>query len=188
MDTTIVKTVDGVDLNCFGQPVIDCKFCCGRKTTMTGTRQCDFCYSDRRGQSIWVHVKTGGRYALLVEGQYEVDGQEMVAYQQLVPGGGTIWVRPKAEFYDGRFVKEGLANQQFEIDPLGELDETWKTLDGRVLKVSEMTDNHVRNAFNHMLYRMRRRREMREQLREMARVIGAQIDEEASWGVGADEQ
>lgn len=45
MDTSIVgKNAQGQDINQFKQPVIDCATGCGRKTTMTGTRLCDFCW------------------------------------------------------------------------------------------------------------------------------------------------
>jgi hypothetical protein len=45
MDTTIVGKKDGLPVNRFGERVIDCKWACGRKTTMLGTKCCDACHS-----------------------------------------------------------------------------------------------------------------------------------------------
>ncbi len=48
MDTYIVKVEKGKSYNRFGEQVIDCKTGCGRKTTMTGTKLCDFCWEEDR--------------------------------------------------------------------------------------------------------------------------------------------
>lgn len=48
MDTHIVKVENGKSYNRFGEQVIDCKTGCGRKTTMTGTKLCDFCWEEDR--------------------------------------------------------------------------------------------------------------------------------------------
>lgn len=56
-----------------------------------------------QGQSeIWQHVKTGGLYR--IEDQralIEADLTPAVAYRSLFDG--QLWVRPAAEFFDGRF-------------------------------------------------------------------------------------
>ena len=47
------------------------------------------------------HAK-GGLYRVIGEGIWEADRTEAVIYQD---SDGTIWVRPRAEFEDGRFSK-----------------------------------------------------------------------------------
>lgn len=46
------------------------------------------------------HLKTGGLYRVLLKGKIEADLTEAVAYEAQ---DGTVWIRPAAEFYDGRF-------------------------------------------------------------------------------------
>lgn len=50
MDTHVVgKNQKGQDVNRDGEVVLACKTGCGRKTTMDGTKLCDFCWeADRR--------------------------------------------------------------------------------------------------------------------------------------------
>lgn len=43
MDINIVKTIDGIHYNLFGEIIYECKLC-GNGTTMGGTRLCDRCY------------------------------------------------------------------------------------------------------------------------------------------------
>ena len=54
--------------------------------------------------SAWVpthrHKKTGGLYRRLFVGKLEWNLEPAVAYQAK---DGTIWIRPQAEFEDGRF-------------------------------------------------------------------------------------
>lgn len=50
----------------------------------------------------YCHVKTGGIYKLLHLAYLEWNMQRAVVYQS---GIGTVWVRPEAEFADGRFVE-----------------------------------------------------------------------------------
>lgn len=53
---------------------------------------------------VWKHVKTGGVYIVVEEEcLLESDLTPMVAYLSLKDG--KIWLRPKEEFFDGRFVK-----------------------------------------------------------------------------------
>jgi hypothetical protein len=47
------------------------------------------------------HVKTGGVYQVLCECRREVDDEPMIAYRSEATN--VVWVRPKTEFYDGRF-------------------------------------------------------------------------------------
>lgn len=44
MDTLIVKTKDGKDYNQFGDIVIVCELCKIHKTTMIGTKRCNWCW------------------------------------------------------------------------------------------------------------------------------------------------
>lgn len=51
---------------------------------------------------IWQHVKTGGLYRIEdVNALIEADCTAAVAYRSLADG--QLWVRPAAEFFDGRF-------------------------------------------------------------------------------------
>lgn len=47
------------------------------------------------------HIKTGDEYLVLHEAINEADMAPVVIYQSLL--NDEIWVRPKAEFFDGRF-------------------------------------------------------------------------------------
>ncbi len=51
--------------------------------------------------------RKGGEYRVLGHGLLETDRSDVVIYDD---ADGTIWVRPVAEFYDGRF--EALAQDQ----------------------------------------------------------------------------
>ena len=61
-------------------------------------------------QKTYRHLKTGGKYRVLSENARieaeGMDGEYQVAYQSLKDG--QVWVRPKAEFFDGRFVEYNL--------------------------------------------------------------------------------
>jgi hypothetical protein len=53
---------------------------------------------------VWKHVKTGGVYVIVDdECMLESDLTPMVAYRSLKDG--QVWLRPKEEIFDGRFVK-----------------------------------------------------------------------------------
>jgi hypothetical protein len=45
-------------------------------------------------------VKTGGIYTLLHEATREADLEPVIVYQG---EDGRVWVRPRTEFFDGRF-------------------------------------------------------------------------------------
>ena len=51
---------------------------------------------------IWQHVKTGGLYELVeTKAMMRADITAVVIYRSLFDG--QLWVRPHAEFFDGRF-------------------------------------------------------------------------------------
>ncbi|MGV0128890.1 hypothetical protein [Burkholderia gladioli] len=52
--------------------------------------------------STWRHLKTSGIYDILMHALYEADKETVaIVYRSRVDG--QVWVRPGAEFYDGRF-------------------------------------------------------------------------------------
>lgn len=56
----------------------------------------------------WKHVKRGSFYRVLGQGNAQVsshikDMEPVIIYQ--AEEGGSLWVRPATEFYDGRFVR-----------------------------------------------------------------------------------
>jgi hypothetical protein len=51
----------------------------------------------------WRHVKSGGLYWVQAVGLREADGEALVVYRD--SDAGTCWIRPAAEFCDGRFVR-----------------------------------------------------------------------------------
>ena len=59
--------------------------------------------------SIYTHVKTRAFYQVICCGQMEADGSYVVIYRACRVGDespeqvGPVWVRPLAEFMDGRF-------------------------------------------------------------------------------------
>jgi len=61
---------------------------------------CALTAAPREG-SLWVHQKTGGAYRVIGEGWIEATETEAIIYQ--AQPDGRVWIRPKAEFYDGRF-------------------------------------------------------------------------------------
>ncbi len=50
---------------------------------------------------IWQHVKSGGLYTVEGECMIEADMTPAIIYRSLWDS--AVWVRPKSEFYDGRF-------------------------------------------------------------------------------------
>ncbi len=68
------------------------------KRTCLG-REIDFPDTGR----VWTHVKTGGRYVVMLECIIEATQEPAVAYTSETPG-NPVWIRPVAEFLDGRFV------------------------------------------------------------------------------------
>jgi hypothetical protein len=48
MDVEVIKTVAGKQYNRFNEQLVACQKACGRLTTMTGTRLCDFCWESER--------------------------------------------------------------------------------------------------------------------------------------------
>ena len=56
--------------------------------------------SDYTG-TLWKHSKSEALYQFLHEARQEVDLSHVVVYKSLDTS--TIWVRPRSEFFDGRF-------------------------------------------------------------------------------------
>jgi hypothetical protein len=56
----------------------------------------------------WCHVKSGGKYIEIARGQLEATLEPVVIYRAQ-GSAGRVWVRPAAEFDDGRFVQIGSA-------------------------------------------------------------------------------
>ncbi|MEP2639829.1 DUF1653 domain-containing protein [Roseobacter sp.] len=55
-----------------------------------------------QNSKIWQHKKTGGLYRIITpDARIEATLECAVVYESLADG--AIWVRPKSEFYDGRF-------------------------------------------------------------------------------------
>lgn len=59
-----------------------------------------------------IHLKTGGKYVLLGRGLLENNKTPVCIYQGVVTG--QVWVRPAAEFDDGRF--EQLVDKKGQAD------------------------------------------------------------------------
>ncbi|AFZ66049.1 DUF1653 domain-containing protein [Deinococcus peraridilitoris] len=50
---------------------------------------------------LWRHKKTGGIYEEIARGRLEHDETPVVVYRHCLKA--EVWVRPEAEFMDGRF-------------------------------------------------------------------------------------
>lgn len=57
----------------------------------------------------WRHRKTGALYRVIAVGRIEADLTPCVIYQG---PSGDVWVRPREEFMDGRFVCEGYVRDE----------------------------------------------------------------------------
>lgn len=51
-----------------------------------------------------IHLKSGGHYRVIGLGKIEANLEDVYIYEAL--RNQTLWVRPKAEMEDGRFVKQ----------------------------------------------------------------------------------
>jgi predicted HAD superfamily Cof-like phosphohydrolase len=67
---------------------------------------------------IYRHYK-GGLYELLAEGKNEATLTDVVIYRSCQKG--DVWVRPKEEFFDGRFEKVGDEYYQKPFDPIKDI-------------------------------------------------------------------
>lgn len=56
--------------------------------------------------SFYLHQKTGNRYVIICRAKRESDQEPMIIYRKL--NTDEKWVRPEAEFFDGRFIKQDL--------------------------------------------------------------------------------
>ena len=65
--------------------------------------------------TLWRHVKTGGVYVIsggvyVISGECQIEAtNEPAVLYQSVQTQGPLWCRPKSEFLDGRFVKQGVS-------------------------------------------------------------------------------
>lgn len=57
--------------------------------------------SAHKQSEIWQHVKSGGLYTVIGHEMIEADLTPATIYRSLWDG--AVWVRPTAEFEDGRF-------------------------------------------------------------------------------------
>ena len=58
--------------------------------------------SDIESGQVWMHIKSGNSYRIVLLAQRESDGEPMVCYQ-VITNDGPVWVRPLYEF-EQRFV------------------------------------------------------------------------------------
>jgi hypothetical protein len=65
-----------------------------------------------------------------------------------------------------------------------EYTETWRTRDGRVVRVCDMTEDHVRATLNMILRNRRRRMELKRDLKALEAWIDESLSDEAKWGHG----
>ena len=56
--------------------------------------------------SDWVHVKSGGKYAVQYHVIIEATLEPAVVYYKRHADPRETWVRPASEFFDGRFEKQ----------------------------------------------------------------------------------
>lgn len=63
-----------------------------------------------------------------------------------------------------------------------EYDELWRTQDGRVLRVCDMTDDHVRATLNMLLENRRKRRALKKDLKKLEDWIEESLSDDAKWG------
>jgi hypothetical protein len=66
---------------------------------------------------LWKHVKSGERYCILSFAVNERDCSPVVVYQNET-GKGPVWVRPCAEFFDGRFRQVDMFADEVEVEDL----------------------------------------------------------------------
>ncbi len=53
--------------------------------------------------ALWRHKRSGGVYRVMAYATRESDLVPVIVYEPEPPQGGPVWVRPSAEFFDGRF-------------------------------------------------------------------------------------
>lgn len=66
--------------------------------------------------------------------------------------------------------------------PTPEDDEIWVCRDGRRIPVSEMTPGHAKNALRMILRTMRRRQQLKRDLRALADELRDIDEDDAKWG------
>jgi hypothetical protein len=82
------------------------------------------------------HLKSGGEYTVLLTGKLEATGEDVVIYQSET---SQIWVRPLAEFVDGRFQPVGVAPATIASRPSSMADDD--DLEGELLGSACSLDN-----------------------------------------------
>lgn len=65
--------------------------------------------------TLWKHKKTGGLYTIVRAAKIEADLTPAIVYEDR---SGNVWVRPEAEFMDGRFEP---INPAFPSNPCSEI-------------------------------------------------------------------
>lgn len=58
-----------------------------------------------------IHKQTGGEYVIVAFAKMECSGEEVVVYKRdtfIDAGVPEVWVRPRTEFKDGRFVRKAV--------------------------------------------------------------------------------
>ncbi|WP_065335496.1 hypothetical protein [Tritonibacter mobilis] len=87
----------GDDDQCLKWPEISIKFMPAQKGPMPHVKT----PSAHIQSEIWQHVRSGGLYTIIGHGLIEADLTPATIYRSLWDG--AVWVRPTAEFEDGRF-------------------------------------------------------------------------------------
>ena len=65
-------------------------------------------------KNLFKHLKTQAIYELIEDGRLESTRERVVIYRRFLTG--ETWVRPAAEFYDGRFLKLNPEQTQAVMD------------------------------------------------------------------------
>lgn len=60
--------------------------------------------------------------------------------------------------------------------------EEWKCKDGRVLRVCDMSDDHVRNILNMILRKRRQRQELKRDLKALQEWSDEFMEDDKTWG------
>lgn len=84
----------------------------------------DRCNQPPPTRELWPHVKSGGVYEYVTHAILESDCTPIVVYKNIADG--HLWVRPTAEFHDGRFVKVDDAVAQQVSKTV--IDNAWRAL------------------------------------------------------------
>lgn len=64
--------------------------------------------------SFYLHRETGNHYVIIGRAKRESDQEPMIVYRKI--NTNEKWVRPEAEFFDGRFIKQDLFKALDEVE------------------------------------------------------------------------